>query len=284
MKKTVLAATVVAIALCFSLSVNAASVFTVSVDSINSSETDNKNIIYTRDFGETVPEAEGDYYVITVIPKITNSDTSVEESSEEISSTTSDTTEIPQSSSDSTEESSTLSDVLSDDSIISSDITSEISNVIPEIISSSDATETASVGSYKYKIENVYSPSDVKRNISIPENGFAVIFRSENNTVTSEISEISDSVTTSETSDSSVETRNVSASDIEAGAPVAVYGVNFETLSVSEGAYIEIDLSGKGLLGDIPQTSDNNMTAIFTVVASLSVLSAAWFCRKKCSV
>lgn len=266
MKKTVIAVAV-AFALCFSLSVSAASMFTVSVDSINESAVDNETVIYTRAFGDTIPTVQEDCYVITVIPKIIG-DISEETTSEESSSESTETTEDTQ----------TTSDVTDDD--VPSEISAVVSESVSEIVSSSNVAETVASSDFRYKVEKVYSPFDSKENISIPENGFVVVFKSEEDFIAQVSSE---DVVTSDNENSSVATRNVTASDIEVGAPVAVYGVNFETLTVSEGAYLEIDLSGKGLLGDVPQTSDNSMTAIFIVVASLSVLSAAWICRKKCS-
>ena len=262
MKRTLLTVfTASALAFCFALSVCAASVFTISVDGINQAQSENKTIVYTRAYGEKVPSADGEYYVITVVPKFIGDDSSENDiQSNEISELIS-------------EEVSDIPDVTMDVSDYSN-VSFEVSEIVSEIFSMESVAETAADSNYKYKVENIFTPSDSRENISIPQNGFAVLFRSGD---LSGVGENSLNVT----SDASAESRNANISDVEIGSPVAVYGIDFNTLSVSEGAYIEIELSEKGLLGDIPQTSDRSMTAIFTVVASLSVLSAAWFYRRR---
>lgn len=259
MRKTLLVITALALTFCFSLSAFAASAFTVSIDGINEASSGNKTVIYTRDFGEFMPVAEGEYYVITVVPKITAGDLSENDilGGNQSAPSSGEVSETPN-----------VSDV--------SEILSEASDVIPEIVSVPSVAETLSASDYKYKVEKVYSPSDIRENISIPQNGFAIMLRDSGESSEDTVSDLS-----SETSGVTPQSRNASVTDVEIGAPVAVYGIDFNTLTVSEGAYVQIELSDKGLLGDIPQTSDGSMTAIFTVVACLSVLSAAWFYRKK---
>lgn len=268
MKKTLFVLSALALVLCFSLSVSAQSVFTLSVDSVNTAPTETDTVIYTREYGEKVPVSQGEYYVITVIPKITDSIVSENDNGNgEVESSFVSLDEsylIPELSEDVTE-----SPQVSAEDTVS---LPEVSDVIPEIITSDSVAETASQSEYRYKVENIYSPASTRDNIIIPENGFAVLVRGNENVSVDAESDISET---------SAEARAFSLSDVEAGTPVAVYGVDFEGNTISENAYLEFDLSHKDLLGDVPQTSDSGAVVLFTVVASLSVLSAIWFFSRK---
>ncbi len=270
MKKTLFVLSALALVLCFSISASAKSVFTLSVDSVNTAPTETDTVIYTRDFGEKVPVSQGEYYVITVIPKITDSVVSENDNGNgEVESSvvvSEDISVLPEAS----EEVSEAPQVSSEDTVS----LPEVSDVIPEVITSDSVAETASQSEYRYKVENIYSPASMRDNIIIPENGFAVLVRGSENEGASSGEE-------SNISDSSAEARAFSLSDVEAGTPVAVYGVDFEGNTISENAYLEFDLSNKDLLGDVPQTSDSGAVVLFTVVASLSVLSAIWFFSRK---
>lgn len=262
MKKTAFAVLSLVLAFCFSVSVFAVTFFRVDVEGINQSPDNSGTIIYTRDFAEKVPVSTGDYFVITVTPR---NQSTVPDVSEVVSEDVSEiVSEIV-----SEDVSEVVSEIVSDGETVS-EVTSDI---IPEIVSQNDNIESATFSDYKYKVEKVYLPTDDKSDIEIPENAFALLFHLGKDSSTSSVPDIS-----------SPETRGTDVSGIETGDLVAVHGVDFESLTVADGAYVEIDTSNKGLMGDIPQTSDNNMTALFTVFACLSVISAAWFYRKRLAV
>ncbi len=266
MKKTAFAVLSLVLAFCFSVSVFAVTFFRVDVEGINQSPDNSSTIIYTRDFAEKVPVSTGDYFVITVTPRNQSTVPDVSEvASEDVSEVVSEDISAVVSE----DVSEVVSQVVSDGETVS-EVTSDI---IPEIVSQNDNIESATFSDYKYKVEKVYLPTDDKSDIEIPENAFALLFHLGKDSSTPTVSDVT-----------SPETRGTDVSEIETGDLVAVHGVDFEALTVTDGAYVEIDTSNKGLMGDIPQTSDNNMTAVFTVFACLSVISAAWFYRKRLAV
>ncbi len=261
MKKTVIVA--LALTLCFTLTAYAANIFTLGIDSINTAVEENETVIYTPSHGGTLSGEGKDYsfsnhYVVTVIPRILGSDVS-----EDVEGGASTDSSLDSSIDSSVE----IPPVTSEQA--SEEVTSE--GTFPIVSEGGSVAETAAYreSAYKYKVEKVYAPGTAVNNVSVPENGFILVFPSltdENSTSVSEESALG---------------RNVTASDIEAGAPVAVYGVDFTTNTLENNAYFEIDLSGKGLLGDVPQTSDSGIIITLTVIAVIAAAGAAFVYRKR---
>ncbi len=257
MKKTVIVA--LALAMCLSLTAFAANIFTQSIDSINTSAIENKTVIYTPSYtgtisGEGKDSSFSNHYVVTVIPRILGTDVSEDiEGGTSIESSLDSSIEIPPVTSEQASE----------------ETTSE--GTFPIVSEGGSVAETAAYreSAYKYKVEKVYAPGTAVNNVSVPENGFILVFP-----------DMSEENGTSD-SEESVLGRNVTASDIEAGAPVAVFGVDFSTNTLENSAYFEIDLSGKGLLGDVPQTSDSGIIITLSVVAVMAAAGAAFVYRKR---
>ena len=255
MKKTVI--TALALALCFSLTAFAANIFTQGIDAINTAVEENKTVIYTPSYTGTI-SGEGkdlsfsNHYVITVVPRILGTDVSEDiEGGTSVESSLDSSVEIPPVTSEQASE----------------ETTSE--GTLPTISEGETTTETAAYreSEYKYKVEKVYKPGTAVNGVSVPENGFVLVFSAESNG--------------SLVSEESTLGREVTASDIESGAPLAIYGVDFETNTLGSNAYFEIDLSDKGLSGDIPQTSDSGIIVTLSVVAVTAAAATFLFCRKR---
>ena len=226
-----------ALVICFTLSASAATTLVLEPDSINMEADTGSVVIYTSAFGDTILSGEindehgfRDFYALTVVPKMTNNNASGDASEEKTSSEG---------------EADLSNDILNSsaqEDVISSE---DASDVIPPVIPSESAdfvAETATASDYRYKIQAVYNPGTADKDIAIPENGFVIVFPA------SKLGDVSDG-------------------DIAADAPVALFGIDLEKPEISDGAYVEIDISEKGLLGDIPQTSDDGRIALFAVLA-----------------
>lgn len=277
MKKAILSVALTLL-LCFSLTANASGSISFSIDSVNTAY-DGNTVIYTENYGGTIPAVDENYIIISVVPKFESEDSSqitdesVSEDSSVMPDISSDVSEtpsgevslLPETSSDSitpdtsSGNGSIIPETPSGDGSIIPETPSGNEGVIPEILPSQQTSE------YKYKVENVYFSAESREGITVSEGGFILVIPKDNDN--------SSAVSTS--------SRELSVYDIEKGTPVALHGVNLEENTLTEGAFVEFDLSEKELQGDIPQTSDNGMTAIFTVVAALSVLLSALLYRRR---
>ncbi len=244
MKKIIIAAVVLAV--CFTLTASGQSVLTLHPTGIDQEANTGDVVIYTSRFGDTIlaGEVNDDHgFKNFYVLSI------VPRINEELSES-----EI---------ESSSVSDVASEEisEIVSEPLESyESSSVLPDFGSStengtSDGVTTASAADYKYKIEAVYAPGDSDKDVTIPENGFVIAF---------------------EVSEEESETANINKGDL-----VAIYGINLEEGSVNDGAYVEIDLSQRDLMGDIPETADKSKIAFFAILGVTSTFAAFAFYNRR---
>ena len=271
MKKIIFMA--IMLLVCFGVSANAATNFKIDISAINTEADVSDTVIYTSDFGTSILKDElnashgfNDFYVVTVVPKASNDNTSAEITSEDVSfdengATSEDNISIETPSEDASIEINDTSaenndapivsnePVNSEDGIVSNSST-DVSTRLQNVLEKYRAWRNSTV----YEIEKIYSPDYENKNVEIPENGFVIAFPK-----------------TTEFSDGG---KTLNGSNISVGDEVKLYGIDLEKTTLSNDAYVEIQLSDKGLMEDIPQTGDMSGVVFFCMIGAAAVLVA----------
>ena len=270
MKKIIFMA--IMLLVCFGVSANAATNFKIDISAINTEADVSDTVIYTPDFGTSILKDElnsshgfNDFYVVTVVPKTNNDNTSTEITSEDVSFDENGTISEDNISMETPSEDVSIeindtsaenndAPIVSNDSVNSegdvSNSSTDVSTRLQNVLEKYRAWRNSVV----YEVEKIYSPDYENKNVEIPENGFVIAFPK-----------------TTEFSDGG---KTLNGSNISVGDEVKLYGIDLEKTTLSNDAYVEIQLSDKGLMEDIPQTGDMSGVVFFCMIGAAAVLVA----------